>query len=107
MKQFQETHAQAVTAITKIGKGRNKAEFLSVSEVLEGIYNGVCKAVKKKIIVEKPTFPYTIEVRYTRMEYAESVYEKLRAEGLLVEYGEDAHVLTALVGDIDELRMFL
>ena len=80
---------------------------MPVSEVLDDIYNGVCEAVKKKITVEKPIFPYTIEVRYTRTEYAERVYEKLRAEGLLVEYGEDAHVLTALVGDIDELRMFL
>ena len=107
VKQFQETHLQAVTAITKIGKGRNQAEFLPVSEVLEDIYNGVCEAVKKEITVEKPTFPYVIEVRYTRMEYAESVYEKLRAEGLLVEYGEDAHVLTATIGNINELRMFL
>lgn len=29
------------------------------------------------------------------------------AEGLAVEYGEDAHVLTASVGNINELRMFL
>lgn len=107
VKQFQENHSQAVTAITKIGKGRNQAEFLPVLEVLENIYNGVCEAVKKKITVEKPTFPYTIEVRYTRTEYAESVYKKLCAEGLLVEYGEDAHVLTASVSDINELRMFL
>ena len=49
---------------------------MPVSKVLEDIYNGVCEAVKKEITVEKPTFPYVIEVRYTRMEYAEKVYEK-------------------------------
>ena len=107
VKQFEETHPQAVTAVTKIGKGRNKAEFLPAERVLADIYDGVCKAVKKEISVEKPSFPYRIEVRYTRMEYAESVYEKLRREGLSVEYGEDAHILTAMVGNINELRMFL
>ena len=107
VKQFQEAHSQAVTAITKIGKGRNKAEFLPVAEVLAHIYDGVCEAVKKNITMETPKFPYMIEVRYTRTEYAESVYKKLRAEGLSVAYGEDAHVLTALVGNINELRMFL
>lgn len=107
VKQFEETHPQAVTAVTKIGKGRNEAEFLPVEQVLTDIYDGVCKAVKKNIVTEKNRFPYTIEVRYTRMEYAASVFQKLQAGGLAVEYGEDAHILTATVSSVQELRMFL
>lgn len=107
VKQFEETHPQAVTAVTKIGKGRNEAEFLPVDQVLTDIYGGVCKAVKKNIAAEKSQFPYQIEVRYTRTEYAASVFQKLRAAGLAVEYGEDAHILTATVHTVQELRMFL
>ena len=106
VKQFKETHPQAATAVTKIGKGRNEAEFLPVEQVLKDIYDGVCEAVKKNVPL-KTSFPYNIEVRYTRTEYAASVIEKLRAENLAVEYGEDAHILTAMVKSVQELRMFL
>ena len=107
VKQFKQTYPQAATAVTKIGKGRNEAEFLPVEQVLTDIYNGVCKAVSTNVSTGKPSFPYTLEVRYTRTEYAASVFEKLRAEGLAVEYGEDAHILTATINNVQELRMFL
>ncbi|MBQ8374305.1 MAG: M55 family metallopeptidase [Clostridia bacterium] len=104
---FSENFPTAITAVTKLGKGRNEAEFLPVEEVLESIYCGVKKAVKAKISPIAPVFPTSIEVRYTRTEYAAKIFEKLSGKGLSVDYGEDAHILIGTVKNVDELRTFL
>ena len=105
--QFLKTHPYATIAVTKIGKGRNKADFLPENAVLSEIRDKVGEAVKKECGVVVNRFPCTIEIRYTRTEFAADMYEKLNAEGLRVVYGEDAHVLIGVAQNVDELRKYL
>lgn len=107
VEQFKETHPNALTAVTKIGKGRNAAEFLPVEKVLKDIYDGVLQATQANIPVRALPFPCSLEVRYTRMERAAEVYVQLLPYGLQIEYGEDAHILKTTLKSADELKMLI
>lgn len=105
--QFLQTHPYASAAITKIGKGRNEAEFLPKDEVLGEIRAKVKTALRKNLPVCENRFPCTVEIRYTRTEFASENYKRLNAEGLRSVYGEDAHVIIGVARNVDELRKFL
>lgn len=126
--QFLENRPYASAVVTKIGKGRNKAEFLPEEEVLGEIREKVAEAVKKERAATKKEcvsakkeyaamkkergtvanrFPCAIEIRYTRTEFAADMFEKLNAEGIRAVYGEDAHVLIGVAKNADELRKYL
>ncbi len=107
VNEFSSSRPNIATAVTKIGKGRNRAEFLPPEKVLSDIYNGVKRAAQKPVRVRNYPFPCIIEVRFTRSERAAEICEKLRAENFAVQYGEDSHILTAVVNNADELRLFL
>ncbi len=105
--QFLENRPNAVVAVTKIGKGRNQAEFLPKEEVLDEIYKKVAEAAGKKFTVTGKRFPCSVEVRYTRTEFAAANYKRLTDFGVRVVYGEDAHVLIGVAENVDDLRKFL
>lgn len=105
--QFLENSPNAVVAVTKIGKGRNQAEFLPKDKVLDEIYKKVVEAASKKFSVTGNRFPCSVEVRYTRTEFAAICLKKLTDFGVRVVYGEDAHVLIGVAENVDDLRKFL
>lgn len=85
----------AETVITKIGKGRNRAELRAREEVLAEIYDGVTRAYHRLPEPYACEFPEKahLEVRYTRAERAEKMLEKARDAQIFAEWGEDTHVL--------------
>lgn len=105
--QFLENRPNAVVAVTKIGKGRNQAEFLPKEEVLGEIYKKVAKSAEKDFPATESRFPCSVEVRYTRTEFAAICRKKLTDSGVRVVYGEDAHVLIGVAENVDDLRKFL
>lgn len=107
VNQFLENRPYASVAVTKIGKGRNEAEFLPEKAVLDEIKKKVGEAVRKAKPTIKNHFPCAVEIRYTRTEAAADAYKKLNAEGIRVVYGEDAHVLFGVARSKDELRKYL
>ena len=96
-----------VTAITKIGTGRNSAIFKEADVVLREIYEGVSLAYGKEIQTKKLVFPCDVEIRFTRMEFAAEKYESMKKLLPSIAYGEDAHTLCSKVKNVDELRVFL
>lgn len=105
--QFLQNRPHAVVAVTKIGRGRNAADFLPEEAVLEEIRKKTAEAAQKRIAPAANRFPCTVEVRYTRTEFAAENFERLNADGLRVVYGEDAHVLIGTAANADELRKYL
>ena len=108
LKQMLDTYPEIETVVTKIAKGRNSAEFIDSDTVVNNIYEGVKRALKKPLVPYKFTFPCTIEARYTRMEFAEDLYLRNKNEfGLDVKYGDDIHILICEIKNETELKMFL
>ncbi len=105
--QFSKSYPQALIAVTKIGKGRNAAEFLSWETVSEEIRRNVAKAAQKRIRPDGNRFPCSVEVRYTRTEDAAKALEKLNSSGLRVVYGDDAHIVRGVAQNVNDLRKFL
>ena len=92
--QFKKTSPDTVGVITKIGKGRNSAEFKDEDAVLSDIYSGVTKSLKSDIRPVGISCPLQLEVRYTRAEKAAEMYARaMEIDGLTVEYGDDTHTL--------------
>jgi D-amino peptidase len=83
------------TVVTKIGKGRNRAELRDREAVLNEIYKGVVRAFEHLSEPYSCDFPEKahLEVRYTRAERTERIFEKAIEAGIPVVYGEDTHVL--------------
>ncbi|MBR2459701.1 MAG: M55 family metallopeptidase [Clostridia bacterium] len=82
--------------ITKYGIRRNEAKLRGEDEVLSDIYNAISRAVKEKCKNTVPDFPRIahLEIRYTRAERADQIYDKVLKEGEISMYrGEDSHVL--------------
>ena len=102
--QVKEHSPATVTVMTKIGKGKRKAEFLDEATVLQEIEKGVGEAMKKKIPPTKLSFPCEFEIRYSKMEIAEWKMETLSQQFEGVHYGEDGHTLCLTVDSIDALR---
>lgn len=105
--QVREHSPSTVTALTKIGKGRRKAEFLDEATVLQEIEKGVGEAMKKEIPSTKLTFPCEMEIRYSTMELAEWYMETLSEKIVGLHYGEDGHTLQATLQSIDDLWVIL
>lgn len=95
-----------VTVVTKIGMGRNKARFKT-----DALYAELREAAERAAQLPhktiKPLFPAKLEIRYTRIEQAESIKSSMRKRGILAEYGEDAHVLCVRLTDIRQMKLFL
>ena len=102
--QVREHSPSTVTVLTKIGKGKRKAEFLDEETVLQQIEEGVGQAMKKKIPATKLTFPCQFEIRYSKMEMAEWKMEILSQQFEGLHYGEDGNTLCLTVHSIDALR---
>lgn len=84
------------SVVTKYGIKRNQAELRERDDVVNAIYDTVCTAVKENRENTIPSFPKIahLEVRYTRTEKAEEVYENITAEDIIpVCQGEDSHIL--------------
>lgn len=105
--QVREYDENIVTAITKIGTGRNSAIFKEAETVLREIYDGAALALQKEIKTKKLTFPCEVEIRFTRTEFAAYEYANMKKQLPSIEYGEDAHTLCARVNNANELRVFL
>ena len=106
LSQIQAFTPEIVTVVTKYAKGRNSAIFREREDVLQDIYKGVQQAMR---IQGKPrtfTYPCNLEIRYTRMEYAASQFEKIAPHLPSVQYGEDLHILKATLRDVNDLRLF-
>jgi D-amino peptidase len=90
---------EAVTVITKYGRGRNAAELIDTPTVLARLYDGVQEALGR--LGEPIGCPFPVgaelQVRYTRAETAAAFLEKARADGIEVRYGEDTHILHAIL----------
>jgi len=94
VNQFKKSSPDTVSVITKYGKGRNKAELKDEVVVLEEIYNGVVKSLHSDIKPVGINCPLTLEVRYTRAEKAEEMYQKaLLDDAVTTRYGNDTHTL--------------
>lgn len=109
IRQAKETLPHMTTVVTKFGKSRNTADLREPTVVLDELYEGIRKAVTEKT-VDMPLYPCPakVEIRYTRMETAEEVYNKVKEDGKIpVEYGEDAHILHFTVHAINEIPKLL
>lgn len=105
--QVRDYDENIVTAVTKIGTGRNSAVFKDPQVVLQEIAEGVKLAATAEIHTKKLCFPCQVEMRFTRVEFAAYEYENMRSQLPAIVYGEDAHTLCATVHNVDELRVFL
>lgn len=105
--QFLALAPDAVTVTTKYAKGRNTADFKDEDEVLGEIYDGVCTAVKKGIAPVGYPVPASVEIRYTRMEFAAEKLARAGELGLACEYGEDAHILKFTATAISQIVAML
>lgn len=106
-EQVKQFNKDAVTVITKVGTGRNSAEFRDEEQILKEIYDGVLKALNTKNKVYKIAFPCTFEVRFTRTEFAKEMLDRMIKDVPQITYGEDAHTLIAKINNIRELKHML
>lgn len=106
LTQMQARAPHVVAVTTKYAKGRNNAIFRDREEVLKDIYDGVLRAIQVKEIVLPFSYPCEFEIRYTRMEYAEKIFNDLREKLPSLCYGEDLHVLKATLRNVNDLRLF-
>ena len=84
------------TVITKYGKSRNSADFVDEDALYEAFYRETVEAVKNPAPMQHLAFPCEFEVRYTRMEVAETKLAGYLASGLDVTMDEeDCHILRA------------
>jgi D-amino peptidase len=98
------------TVTTKYGKRRNEAELRPRDEVLSEIYDTVLRTVSKELPSYDHAFPRGahLEVRYTRAERADSVYDKVTAAGEIPIYrGSDTHTLHFTVERANQIPKLL
>ena len=96
VKEMQGICPNICHVLTKYGIRRNQAELRPRDEVIADIYREVSRAVKEKRENKVAEFPKIahLEVRYTRAEHADQIYDKVTAEGVVPMYcGEDTHTL--------------
>jgi len=103
--QVLEHSPETETVITKIAKSRRVAEYLDEEEVLAKIYEGVKRSVAKNVQPLPLSFPSAFEVRYTKVEVAEWMYES-KGEKIPLTFAEDANTIRATLKNIDDLRVF-
>ena len=95
------------TAVTKIGKGRNAAQFIEEEEVLRAIRAGVADALRAPNEPVRLTYPCVIEMNYTRAETAEAVLRKVKSIGQDARYGETTHIVQSVLRDFRDLEAFI
>ena len=81
---------------TKYGIRRNEAVLKDRETVLRELYEQISLAIKDGNVNVVPVFPKNaqLEVRYTRAEYADQVYDRVIAGNILpVHRDNDSHVL--------------
>lgn len=107
--QFGESSPETVFVVTKYGKSRNSAELRPIDDVLRDIYDGVREAVKKDIKPISHKVPFTLEVRYTRAEYAAETFERGQTiPGVgSVRYGDDTHTVFFEINEINRAPKML
>lgn len=91
---------EIITVETKKGISRNKAELRDNESLLEEIYEKAKLAASIRIEPKGFSFPFSFEVRYTRMETAEKALEEARADGTVCFYSEDAHTVNFIIENI-------
>ncbi len=95
------------TVVTKIGKGRNAAEFLDEAQVLREIHGQVTECLRCPNRPVVLTYPCEIEVNYTRAERAEAVLQKVLRYGQSAQYGETTHIVRSVLRDAKDLEAFI
>lgn len=106
-EQIKEFDDKITTVVTKIGQGRNSAIFKDENELLQEIYVSVKKALKNGVVAKKLHFPVTFKVRFTRMEFAKEMYERMIKDVPQLKWGEDSHTIKAEINNIQELKFML
>ena len=90
-----------ITVETKKGISRNKAVFRDNDDLLAEIYEKAKLAANLRLQPERFAFPFSFEVRYTRMETAELAINEARDMGVVCYYSCDAHTVCYLVENIN------
>ena len=96
VEEMREIFPAIRSVTTKYGIRRNEAKLKERETVLKEIYDEVTLAVTDNRVTHSPAFPRIahLEVRYTRAEHADEVYDRNGADGTIPMYrGEDSHVL--------------
>ena len=90
---------------TKVALGRNKAKFNDNQTVLNNIYSGVLRSLKKDIKPAKIPTPCNVEIRYTRTERATEVIAIQKKDfNRDFTYGEDAHIIKGYCENITDIK---
>ena len=96
VEEMKKIFPDIANVVTKYGIRRNQADLRDRDEVLADIYNAVSRATSENKEIISPKFPRIahFEVRYTRAEHADEVYDRVTADGIIPVYrGEDSHIL--------------
>jgi D-amino peptidase len=109
LKEMQRICPDIEYVITKYGERRNRARLRESDTVLREMYDGVRRAMTKDSRttggIPKGS---ELEVRFTRAEYAEEIYEKTRCDGMIpVSYGGDTHTLKFTVDRANQIQKCL
>ncbi len=91
-----------VTVETKKGLSRNKAILKDNDSLLPELYEKAKLATGVKTNPEKLSFPLVFEIRYTRMETAETAFLEAKAVGVNATYVGDAHTVLFVVENIKQ-----
>lgn len=96
VKEMLEFSPKVASVVTKFGEKRNEARLKDRYTVLEEMKENAKKAISLINEVEIPEFPRIahVEIRYTRAERADQIYEKTINNPEIPMYrGEDSHIL--------------
>lgn len=107
VKQVEDAIPGIHTVVTKIGKGRNRADFLDEEKVLKNISDTVTECIRHPNKAVVLSYPCEIEVNYTRAETAEAVLRKVRNYGQDAHYGETTHIVRSVLRDARDLEAFI
>ena len=109
VEQFAKSSPETVIVTTKYGKGRNSATLRPEEDVLSDIYAGIKEALTKKIPSLSIEAPVLLEVRYSRAERAEELYNAAKEDAGIewVKYGNDTHTVIYKVTKLNRMPHFI
>lgn len=96
VREMLEFSPRIASVVTKYGERRNQAKLKDRETVLNEMKENTKKAISLIKEVEIPDFPKIahLEIRYTRAERADQIYDKVINDPDIPMYrGEDSHVL--------------
>ena len=102
-----ETIPNLPFVITKIGKGRNEAEFFPEDIVLKQLYSEAQKACDIFIKPISLKYPAILKIRFTRPEEALRRMNIAHKYNLDTKYGEDSHIIVTTINQAEDLELFL